>query len=405
MSNTRSLPLAGIRILDFTQLQFGPMATQIFADFGAEVTKMERPKLGDISRSIDVRSTGIEDSASFLPFNRNKRSLVLDMKNPLAMGIVHKLLEKSDVIVSNFRAGVAERMGLGYETLKEKYPALIYASGTGFGETGPLKSMGGQDIVLQSLAGSTWHNRDETGRPGIFPIPFIDFGAGMALGQGILMALIERSVSGMGQRVDVSLLDTALSMQMQEYTQWMMRRFELNWERDNLIGSFRTSDGWICIVGIFRPDPLEAVCAGLGIDDLTSRPEFATAGLQLENKSALWSILDNELSRFTTEDALQKLSAGGVMCAPVLDYDQVLEHPQVVNNDLVRTVEHPKLGSLKVIDTPIRMSGVADRQYSAPPLLGQHSEEILGELGYSPEDIDEFVSDGLVGRTSSHNVA
>src|SRR6476660_6418145 len=184
MSNNRSLPLAGIRILDFTQVQFGPMATQILADFGAEVTKIERPRLGDISRTIDTKSNGIDDSASFLSLNRNKRSLVLDMKHPDAMGIVHQLLEKTDVIVSNFRAGVADRMGLGYDALREKYPALIYASGTGFGETGPLNGMGGQDMVLQSISGATWHNRDADGRPAIFPTPFVDFGSGMALVQG-----------------------------------------------------------------------------------------------------------------------------------------------------------------------------------------------------------------------------
>lgn len=400
MSHTRSLPLAGIRILDFSQVQFGPMATQILADFGAEVTKIERPRLGDISRTIDVRSAGIDDSASFLSLNRNKRSLVLDMKHPGAMDIVHELLQNSDVIVSNFRAGVAERMGLGYDSLKERYPGLIYASGTGFGETGPLNGMGGQDMVLQSIAGATWHNRDAEGRPGIFPIPFVDFGSGMALVQGILMALLERNASGLGQRVDVSLLDTALFTQMQEYTQWMMRRFETHWERDNLVGSFKTADGWITVVGLFRPDPLEAVCEGLGIEDLTARPEFATAELQLENRRELWSILDEQFSRFTTDEAVQKLSARGVLCGPVLDYDGVLAHPQVVHNDVVRTLDHPTLGPTKVIDNPIRMSAAADRPYAAAPLLGQHTEQILGELGYSPEQIDGLVSEGLVSRAA-----
>jgi formyl-CoA transferase len=405
MTAIRSLPLAGIRILDFSQVQFGPMATQILADFGAEVTKVERPKLGDISRTIDVRSSGIEDSASFLAVNRNKRSLVLDMKNPRAMGIVHELLENTDVIVMNFRAGVAERMGLGYDSLQEKYPGLIYASGTGFGESGPMKNMGGQDMALQSFSGSTWHNRDDTGRPGIFPIPFVDFGAGMALVQGILMALVERSASGQGQRVDVSLLDTALFAQMNEYTQWMMRRFEINWERDNLVGSFKTSDGWVNIVGLFRPDPLEAVCDALGIDNLTIRPEFATSELQMENREALWSILDHELSRFTTDEAVQKLSARSVLCAPVLDYDEVLAHPQVINNDIIRTVDHPTAGPIKVIDNPIRLSAAGSRKYSPAPLLGQHSEEILAELGYSSAEIDELRVDGLISSPSRPSFA
>jgi formyl-CoA transferase len=398
MSTPRTLPLDGIRVLDFSQVQFGPMATQILADFGAEVIKIERPRLGDISRTIDVKSDGIDDSASFLSLNRNKRSMVLDMKNPKSMTIVDELLHQSDVIVSNFRAGVAERMGLGYESLKQKFPTLIYASGTGFGDVGPLSGLGGQDMVLQSLSGATWHNRDGSGRPGIYPVPFVDFSSGMALVQGILLALLERAKSGLGQRVDVSLLDTALFTQMQEYTQWMMRRFELHWERDNLVGSFKTSDGWMTIVGLFRPDPLEAVCEGLGIDNLTKRPEFSSAQLQLDNREKLWQVLDVELSRYTTEEAVEKLSSRGVLCGPVLDYDAVLAHPQVELNGRVRSMEHPTLGSINVIDNPISMSAVIDRPFVAAPLLGQHTDEVLQELGYSMEQIDALERDGVVDR-------
>jgi len=256
-------------------------------------------------------------------------------------------------------------------------------------------------MVLQSISGATWHNRDADGRPAIFPTPFVDFGSGMALVQGILMALLERNTSGLGQRVDVSLLDTALFAQMQEYTQWMMRRFENHWERDNLVGSFKTADGWITVVGLFRPDPLEAICKGLGIEDLTAKPEFSTAELQLENRAALWTLLDEQFSRFTTDEAVQKLSAQGVLCGPVLDYDGVLAHPQVVHNDVVRTLDHPVLGPTKVIDNPVRLSAATDRQYETAPLLGQHTEQILGDLGYSLEQIDEFVGNGLVGRPSN----
>lgn len=401
MTNARSLPLAGIRVLDFTQVQFGPMATQILADFGAEVTKIERPKLGDISRICDTQSDGIEDSASFISLNRNKRSLVLDMKNPKAMDIVHGLLEKTDVVVSNFRGGGAARLGLDYETLKEKYPALIYASGTGFGETGPGAAMGGQDMVLQSITGATWHNRDADGRPSIFPTAYIDFGSGMALVQGILLALLERTTSGIGQRVDISMLDTALFLQLQEYTQWMMRRFETNWERDNLVGTFKTADGWITVVGLFRPDPLQAVCTGLDIEDLAARPEFSTSELQMQNRAALWEILDEKFSHFTTDDAVQRLSALNVLCGPVLDYDGVLAHPQVIHNDVIRTVDHPVTGPTKVVDNPIRLSAATKKPYVAAPLLGQHTEQVLQELGYSTEEINDFVETGLVGLPSS----
>ena len=203
-TDSRGLPLKGIRVLDFTQVQFGPLATQTLADFGADVIKVERPGTGEISRTIDGHAKGVNDSASFLSLNRNKRSIALDMKHPSAIAVVDALLADCDVIVTNFRSGTAESIGLGYDRLHELFPSLIYASGTGYGDSGPLSKAGGQDMVLQSISGSSWHNRGEDGRPRIFPIPFVDFGAGMALAQAILLALIERSVSGAGQRVDVS---------------------------------------------------------------------------------------------------------------------------------------------------------------------------------------------------------
>lgn len=395
MSTSQRLPLKGVRVIDFTQVQFGPMATQILADFGAEVIKIERPAVGDISRSIDVKSDGIEDSAMFLALNRNKRSVVLDMKKPAALPIVHKLLEDADVIVSNYRAGVAERMGLGFEELQKKFPRLIYASGTGFGEDGPQANLGGQDMALQAFSGATWHNRGTDGRPAIYPIPFVDFGAGMALVQGILLALIERGVSGHGQRVDVSLLDTAMFEQMQEYTAWMMRRFEVHWERDNLVGCFKTSDGWVTIVGLFRPDPLQAICKALGSEDLTELPEFATANLQMENRDQLWTILDEKISAFSTDESVRRLGEEGVICGPVQNYDEVLENPQVRHNDIVRDLPHTTLGEVRVIDNPIRLSGARGRIYNAAPLLGEHTQEVLAEFGYAPNEITTFIDNGV----------
>ncbi|WP_327040469.1 CoA transferase [Microbacterium sp. Root53] len=173
-------------------------------------------------------------------------------------------------------------MGLDYEQLRERDPRLIYVSGTGFGKDGPWQNLGIQDMVLQSVSGATWHNRDADGRPQIHPIPFIDFGTGMAMVQGVLLALLERGASGLGQRVDVSLLDTALFEQMQEYTAWMLRRHEIHWERDNLVGSLSTANGWIAVVGLFQPDPLGSICRALEIDDLTARPEFADAAARQE---------------------------------------------------------------------------------------------------------------------------
>jgi formyl-CoA transferase len=400
MSDSRSLPLTGVRVLDLSQVQFGPQATQILADFGADVVKIERPHLGDISRSIDTMSEGIEDSAAFLSLNRNKRSLVLDLKKPEAIDVVMTLLADTDVLVSNYRAGVAERMGLGWDGLHERFPRLVYAYGTGFGDTGPLRGQGGQDMALQSFSGAAWHHRDDDGRPGIYPISFIDFGAGMALGQGILMALIERSTSGQGQRVDVSLIDTAIFQQMQEMASWAMRRHETHWERDNFVGAFKTSNGWVTIVGLFRPEPLRDVCEAIGMEDLTQRDEFATAQLQQKNRAVLRTIMDEELGRLSTDDVLERLGAAGIICGPVLDYDEVLAHPQVVHNDILRTMEHPRAGKVQVVDNPVRLSAATARRYDSAPLLGQHTDEVLREAGYTDEQLEDLVTRGIAHRSA-----
>ncbi len=389
--------MTGVKVVDFTQVLFGPMATQILADFGADVVKIERPGLGDIMRSVDVKAVGIEDSAPFLAYNRNKRSLVVDMKSDGAMEVVHRLLEDADVIVSNFRAGVASRIGLDYDDLKDRYPRLIYASGTGFGESGPLAKLGGQDMVLQSMSGALWHHRDGEGRPRIYPTSFIDSASGMALAQGILLALIERGATGKGQRVDVSMIDTAVFFQAQEYTNWMMRGFELHWERDNLVGVFRTANGWVTVVGLFRPDPLRAICAALEIEGVVERAEFATPALIHANREHLWELLEQQFSRYETDEVVSRLAKADVLCGPVFDYDDVIAHPQIDGNETFRELTHPVVGNIKVVDSPIRLSASRAAQvYEAPPLLGQHTEAILSSLGYTDKEIAKMRGSGLV---------
>ena len=395
MRGDRALPLAGIRVLDFSQVQFGPMATQTLADFGAEVIKVERPGVGDISRSIDQFAAGVDDSAIFAALNRNKRSIALDVKHPDARCVLDGLLQDTDIVVENFRPGVADRLGIGYEELSARYPALIYAAGTGYGVTGPLAGLGGQDIVAQSLSGAINHNRGPDGRPRIYPVPIVDFGSGMALVQGILLALLERATSGRGQRVDVSLLDTGIFMQMQEYVQWMSRGREINWENDHLVGVFKAADGWISVVGLFRPTPLRTICQALETDDLSADPRFATQHAIREHRPALWELLDRAFARLTVEDISARLSARDILCGPVLDYDEVIDHPQVVRNGTVVSVEHPTLGDLRLVDHPVRLSGAERGPMRPPPLLGQHTIDVLLEAGLSQVEADALVDAGV----------
>lgn len=396
MPTPKSAPLAGVRVLDFTQVEFGPIATQTLADFGADVIKVERPGTGDIIRGIDGFAAGVEDSAYYLSLNRNKRSICIDLKSDDGKAVVHRLLGEVDVVVENFRPGVMEKYGLGYEQIRDAYPALVYASGTGFGRTGPLSHKGGQDMLAQAMSGVAHHARGDDGRPRLHPISFADFGAGMALVQGILMALLARATTGRGQRVDVTLLDTMLFAQLQELTQWQLRRQETNFERQNLAGIFETNDGYIAVVGLFRPHPLRDICRALDMEDLSARPEFVDLRTQLEHRTDLWPLLDSGFAKFDTAEAVSRLDEVDILCAPVLDHDDVIAHAQVAENESFATVAHPVLGDVTVVRSPVRMSD-SPMLCSPPPMLGAHTTDVLSELlGLSEAEVNDLRNSGAI---------
>lgn len=391
------LPLTGVRVLDLTQVMFGPSATQVLADHGADVIKIERPGVGDIIRGIDqMANTHGGESAYFLCLNRNKRSVTIDLKSPAGLDLVLGLLGEVDVLVHNFRPGVAERLGLGYEQLVEQHPRLIHASGSGFGSKGPLASWGGQDMLAQSVSGVAMHARDQSGRPTLHPISFADFTAGMVLVQGVLLALLHRERTGVGQHVQVSLLDTMVAAQMQEITQWTMRRFEPNFATQYLAGVFQGSDGWFTLVGLFRDQPLRSVCAAFESEDLSQRPEFSTADLERENRTELFALLEEVFAQHTVQDCLDRLAAADILCAPIYDYDQLLAHPQLQHNDMMWELETPD-GTVRTPGSPLHMSGVPVPPRQAPPGLGQHTEEVLLEFGVAPQRLAELRADGVLG--------
>jgi crotonobetainyl-CoA:carnitine CoA-transferase CaiB-like acyl-CoA transferase len=388
MSDDR-LPLSGLRVVDLTQVQFGPCATQVLGDFGAEIVKVERPHVGDISRSTDpfiVENNG--ESAYFMALNRNKRSLAIDLSKTEGRNVVRDLVRGADVFVHNFRPGVAERLGFSYEVLSADNPRLIYASGSGFGETGPLAHKAGQDLLAQSLSGLASRNVALNGKPQLYPTALGDFSSGMILAQGILLALYSRERSGRGQSIHICLLDTLITMQQQEVTQWLLRGRETNWVTQNLIDIFETKDGAVTLVGVFRPNPLGAVCEALGLNDLSKQPQYETLAKQMQNRGVLLSELAQGFSRFTTDECLQRLDAGDILCAPVLGLDEALKQPQVDANGILLTMDHPIHGSVTTPGNPLRMSGVEQIASRAPPTLGQHSDEILSEMGYSPHAVD-----------------
>ena len=391
------LPLDGVTVLDFTQVEFGPIATQTLADFGAKVIKIERPGVGDIIRHIDQHATDIDTSAYYLSLNRNKSSVCVNLKSEQGIAVLRELLSEADVLVENFRPGVLEKAGLGFDEVHEQFPHLIYASGTGFGPTGPLSGKGGQDMLAQSLSGAANHARDAAGRPQLHPVSFADFGAGQALVQGILLAIIERQRSGLGQHVEVNLFDTMLFAQLQELTQWKLRGKETNFVKDNLAGVFKTEDGWITIVGLFRENPLRDICAAFDMEDLSKEERFKDLKSQLANKGELWPLLDAALGGFSTEECLKRLDAADILCAPVLTHDAVLSHEQAIANGAFMTTEHPVAGEVTVVKSPVRLSRNSGTPVVSPPKLGADTNKVLADvLGYSPAKLDELRDAGAI---------
>jgi formyl-CoA transferase len=391
------LPLRGLRVLDLTQVQLGPCATQVLGDFGADIVKVERLGAGDLSRSTDpfITEPGGQ-SAYFMALNRNKRSLAIDLSRSDGRELVLQLAREADVLVHNFRPGVVDRLGLDYASLQALNPRLIYASGSGFGPQGPLVHKAGQDLLAQSMSGLASRNAGEDGEPKLFPTALGDFTAGMILAQGVLLALYQRERTGKGACLHVCLLDTLLALQQQEATQWMLRRRPVNWITQNLIDIFRTSDGAVTLVGVFRPNPLALVCEALGLDDLTQRPEYTTLALQMKNRAALWRELGQGFARYTTAQCLERLDGADILCAPVMTLDEALKQPQVDVNGILVSFDHPVHGRVRTTGNPLRFAGVDEISLRPAPMLGEHTEEVLLELGVSPERIAKLRGDSVI---------
>ena len=376
----RPLPLDGVRVLDFTQVMLGPCCTQVLGDYGADVIKIERAGQGDISRwSVGDDPDG-GNNPVFASLNRNKRSITLDLKSDADRAAVLRLVETSDVVVNNFRPGVMERIGLGYDDLRSINRRIIYAVGTGFGLDGPYVHKGGQDVLAQAMSGAM-HRRADPALPlSIYPTALADYAAGMHLVQGILLALLQREQTGEGQQVAVSLYNSMLAMQMQEAAMWMMRGRELNWAAMPLSGVFETTDGAIVMVGAFKENPLRDICWALGIDDLSADARYATLEQQHAHRPALQAIFRDSFARNTTDHWLERLGEVDILCAPVKSLEAALEDPQTACNRMIVDLEPTAGGPVRLVASPIDMSAAPFEVRRAPPNLGEHTDEVLAEV-------------------------
>jgi crotonobetainyl-CoA:carnitine CoA-transferase CaiB-like acyl-CoA transferase len=368
------LPLSGVRIIDFTQVYMGPCCTQMLADYGADVIKIERPGTGDLSRTSLPDKAGLLGPV-FCSLNRNKRSLVLDLRRNEERAVVLELAKQSDVVVNNFRAGVMERMGFGYDDLSKINPRIIYAVGTGYGLEGPYAHKGGQDVLAQAMSGVMARKCNDDEPLTVNATTFADYSCGMHMMQGILLALLQREKTGRGQKIAVSLLDSMLAAQMQEATAHLMRGREINWGAMPLSGVFKTQDGALVFVGAFKADPVGDIGKALGLPGLGADPRFATHELRVENKQILQSILRQQFGSNTTKYWLARLEEQDLLCAPVMTLAQMLADQQTAINGMILQGEG-EVEPLRVMGSPIHMGDAPVSIRLPPPSLGKHSEEI-----------------------------
>ena len=386
-----TLPLALYTVIDLTRARSGPTCVRQLADMGARVVKVEnRADQDDFAR----------DQFDFQNLHRNKRSITLDLKQPRGVEVLKRLAATADVLVENYRPDVKRRLGIDYEALSVLNPRLIYASISGFGQTGPYRDRPGYDQIAQGLGGLM----SITGLPGQGPvrvgIPVADLTAGIFLAQGVLVALLERERSGRGQWVHTSLLQAMVTMLDFQATRWLIGK-EIPPQAGNdhptgiPTGVFRTADGHINIAASGQ-NMFRRLCEAVGAPALVDDPRFKTPPDRSKNRAALTVELEKPLVTRTSADWVATLNAAGVPCGPILNVKEVFEDPQVRHLEMATTVKHPRLGELQVQNLPVTLSRTPGAVRTPTPEMGQHTDEVLGELGYSADDIAALRRDGVV---------
>ncbi len=401
MTSKKAGPLAGLRVLELTQIMSGPTCGQMLADMGADVIKVEKLPGGDDARGYrDPLVNGV--SAPFMMMNRNKRGIALDLKHPDGKAILKRMVEQSDVLVENFRGGTMDKLGLGYEVLSKINPGLIYCAITGYGLDGPYAGKGGFDLIAQGFAGLMSITGEPGGAPAKNGNAVSDMNAGILGALGIVAAYVHKLKTGEGQIVDTSLSDAALQ---QHY--WHAAIFFANGKSSEPTGSahiltapyqaFEASDGWINVGGANQAN-WERIAEVLGHPEWREDPRFKTNSDRMAHREALVDAMNAVLRTQTRAHWQAAFDAAGVPAGPVHTVGEALSHPQTLARGMVVELDHPQAGPTRALGCPIHFSATPTQISRPAPLLGQHTRELLKEFGYTDQQVDTFLGTNAIGE-------
>jgi crotonobetainyl-CoA:carnitine CoA-transferase CaiB-like acyl-CoA transferase len=390
-------PLHGMKVLELAQIMAGPTCGMLLADLGADVIKVERVPGGDDTRMMDRPSVGGE-SAAFMAMNRNKRGIAFNLKLPAAQEALKRMVRRADVVTENYRKGTMEKLGLGYEALRALNPGIIYCSISGYGRTGPYADKGGYDLIAQGMSGLM----AITGEPGRPPVkhgaPTCDINAGMLGALGVVAAYVHRLKTGEGQLVDTSLYEAGIHQ-----TFWQSAIFFATGAAPGPSGSahilsapyqaFRASDGWLTIGGANQAN-WERLVRVLGAPEWLADPRFASNAERMKHLPALTALMDETLKRAPVREWIGALEAVGVPCGQINSIADMAADPQTAAREMVVQLEHPRAGATRALGLPIKLSATPGKVLRAAPILGEHTREVLGEYGFSSQEIEALVRSG-----------
>jgi len=400
-------PLKGVRVLDLSRAMAGPYCTMMLGDLGADVIKVERPGSGDESRGWGPPFVGQSDdnisgeSTYFLSVNRNKRSITLNLKSSEGQEVIQRLASLCDVLVENFRTGVLEKLGLGYEDMKKLNPSLVYCSISGYGRTGPYAGRPGYDVIIQAEGGMMGITGPVEGPPSRVGVPIVDITTGMFAATSILAALRARDQTNEGQLIDVSLFDTQAALLTNVASSYLIGGTDplrTGNDHPNLApyGAFRAKDGWL-VLGVANERQFVFFFCFFDLLDLHEDVRFKTNGDRVTHRVELGEILSDVIASRPASEWLSALRSAGLPCGPINDVAAVFDHPQVQPREMVLEVEHPKAGPIHITGFPYKLTQTPAELRHPPPLLGEHTEDVLTEmLGYSIEQVAQFQERGVI---------